>query len=61
MRLSTSLALLGFGAGQALAACPYAEQLASRSELGNDAKDVRDSHQSQRGKRAEGKKGVFYM
>lgn len=57
MRLSQTLALVGFGVGNALAACPYAEQLASRS----DTRDMPDSHQSAISKRAEGKKGVFYM
>lgn len=54
MRPSTPLALLGLLSGQALAACPYADQLASRSV--DDAVAPRPVAQ-----RADGKKGVFYM
>lgn len=57
MRLSQTLALVGFVVGNALASCPYAEQLASRSDI----RAKPDSHKSTVSKRAEGKKGVFYM
>lgn len=57
MGLSQTLALWGFVVGNVLAACPYADQLASRS----DVRDMPDSHEPAIGKRAEGKKGVFYM
>lgn len=57
MGLSQTLALLGFVVGNVLAACPYADQLASRSDI----RDLPDSHKPAIGKRAEGKKGVFYM
>lgn len=60
MRLSIPLALSGFAVDQALAACPYAEQLATRSEL-HGARDLPDSHRPAIGMRAEGKSGVFYM
>ncbi|CAN8101586.1 unnamed protein product [Discula destructiva] len=60
MRPSILLGLVGLLGGQALGACPYAEQLAARSES-NDVRDTADSHRAGLGKRAEGKKGVFYM
>lgn len=57
MRLSQTLALVGLVVGKALASCPYAEQLASRS----DTRGKPDSHRRAPSKPAEGKKGVFYM
>ncbi|KAF3764584.1 dipeptidyl peptidase IV/CD26, N-terminal domain-containing protein [Cryphonectria parasitica EP155] len=58
MRPSTALALLGLAAQDALAACPYAEQLAARSELNTKSTE---SRRTDLGKRAEGKQGVFFM
>lgn len=58
--LSQALALLGL-VGQALAACPYAEQLAARSD--SDTLGRRDLPKGHKplGKKAVGKKGVFFM
>lgn len=58
-----ALALLGLAASQAMAACPYADQLAARSETfgetSNSYPQLPDTNA--RGRRAEGKKGVFFM
>lgn len=60
-RLSQALALLGLVTGSALAACPYAEQLAARSELNSlDPKNLPEGHKGL-GKKAVGKEGVFFM
>lgn len=60
-RLSQAVALLGLVTGQALAACPYAEQLAARSEVNDlDPRNLPEGHKGL-GKKAVGKKGVFYM
>lgn len=54
-----SLALLGLLAGQTLAACPYAEQLAARSEMNSGT--MNEARHKELGKKAEGKKGVFFL
>lgn len=50
-------------ASQAMAACPYANQLGARSEtleeISNPLLQVPDAQL--RGRKAEGKKGVFFM
>lgn len=71
MRLSSiSLGLLGLAAQQTLAACPYAAQMAARSGDDSssshalDARSMPESHlkvPKALGRRAEGKKGVFFM
>lgn len=60
-RPSQALALLGLITGQALAGCPYAEQLTTGSELSSlGQRDLPKEHK-QLGKKAIGKKGVFFM
>lgn len=60
---SRSLACLWLAASQVMAACPYAGQLGARSETFDElSKSL--SHvpgTNLRGRKAEGKKGVFFM
>ncbi|PSR94477.1 hypothetical protein BD289DRAFT_342591, partial [Coniella lustricola] len=58
MRASTTLSLLGLAASQALAACPYHQQMqAARSEAQVESAEPKRAL----GKRAENKTGVFFM
>lgn len=60
---SESLACLWLVTNQAMAVCPYANQLGARSEsFDKVAKSLLDVPGTNlRGRKAEGKKGVFFM